>query len=223
MKPIAIGSSHHRVARSDRKGVHAVRRVSDVHERTERATRIDLCALAHKNAGTERVCPFHEVSNQDSLADTGLAGDERGPASAADAFAQKGLELSQLGVASDEDGTKDPSIRDGPNVCCHAPSGLDSVTRWSAVGAALPVSLVRLAGARRQRLVRTWVRLVDGVVRCGRRGVVGPVRVLRVAEYRLTVARGLCRAGKDLARSAGGKRQARTEREDPKLPEHSVR
>ena len=115
MKPIAIGSSHHRVARSDREGVHAVRGAGDVHERTERPARIDLCTFAHKNPGADRACPYHKLSQQGRLPDTGLAGHERTLAPAADALAQEDVESAHLGVAPDEDGAKDPPIRPRPS------------------------------------------------------------------------------------------------------------
>src|SRR5438132_4485647 len=224
MKPIAIGSSHHRVARSDREGVHAVRRVSDVHERTERATRIDLRALAPENARTFRAGPFHEVSNQDSLADTGLAGHQHGPAPAADALAQKGLEPAHFGAAADEDGAQDPPIRDRASVCCHGalPALILSRDAPRSTPRSRPPS-----GRSRERhaagSIRTAATLVDGLVGCRCCCVAGPVRVLWVAEYRLMRARleyrrvagpvrvrrvaqyrqalpcDLCRAGEDLA------------------------
>jgi hypothetical protein len=52
--------------------------VSDVHERTERATRIDLSALAPQHACTLAARFLSEVPEDSGLADAGLAGDQYG-------------------------------------------------------------------------------------------------------------------------------------------------
>src|SRR5438105_3356081 len=132
MKPIAIVPSHGRIGRSDREGVHAVRRVSDVHERTERATRVDLRALAPEDACTLRACLLNEVTEHRGLADAGLARHQCCPAMPAEALAQEAPEPPHFGVASDEDGTKDPPVRLRTRVCSHAAlPALDSVTQSS--------------------------------------------------------------------------------------------
>ena len=123
MKPIAIGSSHHCVARTDWEVVHAVRRVSDIQNGTERATRVDLRALTHKNAGADRVCPLHKLSEEGRLPDAGLTGYEGGPAPASEAVPYKVSSCPSSALRPMRTGQR---IRrsEWPSVCCHAPSGL---------------------------------------------------------------------------------------------------
>src|SRR5256885_1321741 len=62
-----------------------IRSSCDVDERTEWATRIDLGALAPENSCAFRAGLLRELAEHGRLAYAGLAGDECGPAPAADA------------------------------------------------------------------------------------------------------------------------------------------
>src|SRR5688500_11348138 len=116
MEPISVDTSRCLIDRSNRERRQTVRRAGDVHEGTERATCIDLRALAGESTNTKAASRLNEITDRRALAHTGLAGYKDRAAVTPASLGQQRVELTHFGVAADEERTKDLRICRRP--CC---------------------------------------------------------------------------------------------------------